>query len=59
MREGVKESGVDGAVAGGGSTVQTFEVFKRAAMRLGAGGGQGLGAGIRAREAEDLMTRAD
>jgi hypothetical protein len=50
---------VDDAVGCGRSFTQAFQVFKTPAMYLSAGGGEGLGARIRASETEHLMARTD
>jgi hypothetical protein len=49
------EGGMNDGVGVGGPAAEALEVFERAAMDFGAGGLEGLGAGITAREAEDLM----
>ena len=55
----VDEATVDHAVARGGAARQAFEVLERAALDLGARGGHLVRGGVRAREAEDRMARAD
>ena len=50
---------MDHAIRGGGATPQTVEVFKIAAMHLGAGGDERLGGRVRAGKAEHLMARAE
>ena len=59
FREVVDEGGVDHAVRLGRSAAQAFQVFKIAAMHLGAGGDERLGARIRASKTEHLMARVD
>ena len=53
------ESAMDHAVHGAGGAPQAVEVFKIAAMRLGARGGERLGRGVRPRQAEHLMARLE
>src|SRR5260221_11560844 len=46
-------------VGAGGGAAQAVQVLERSAMRLGAEGGEGLGAGIGSGETEHLMARCD
>ena len=54
----MNESAVNHSIRLGCAAPQTFQVFEIAAMRLGAGGGERLGARIRASHADHLMTSA-
>jgi hypothetical protein len=49
------ESGVNHRIRGGGSTPQALQILKTAPMYLRPRGGERLGAGIGAGEAEHLM----
>ena len=53
------EGGVNHAVRRSRGAAQAFEVLEIAAMHLGAGRGERLGARVRAGEADHLMARAD
>jgi hypothetical protein len=59
FREVMDESGVDDAIRGGGSTLQTIKIVESPPMHLGTSGGKRLGGRIRASEGEHLMARAD
>ena len=50
---------MDHAIRLGRSAAQAFEIFKVASLHLGAGGGERLGARVRAGEADHLMSRTD
>ena len=50
---------MDHALRHGRAATQAFQVFEIAAMHLGPGGEEGLGARIRASEAQHLMAGAD
>ena len=53
------EGGVDHRVRQGRAAAQAVQVFKIAAMGLGAGGDERLGGGVRSGEAEHLVARTD
>jgi hypothetical protein len=52
------EGGVDDALAGRRPAGEAVEVVERAAVDLGAGGGQLLGVRVRAHQAEHRMAAA-
>jgi hypothetical protein len=48
---------VDHPVSSDRSAAQALEIFQRTAMYIGSCGGNGRGSGIRASQAEHLMSR--
>ena len=50
------EGGMDHRIGGAYRRQQRFGIVQRAGLHLSAGGLQGSGAGVRAREADDLMS---